>query len=98
MHPMTAPFHLSLAGLRLGAYMLETNMRIAQVVGEAMVKANPVLRRRMELAALDETPCAAKTLARPAATRLATQARRAKRKPSPPPMMPETSGTDVRLI
>ena len=41
MTPVSTPLELSAAGLRMMGYMIETNLRVAQVFGQAALETNP---------------------------------------------------------
>ncbi|MEQ9260071.1 MAG: hypothetical protein RIG84_13355 [Roseovarius sp.] len=43
MTPVTAHLYLSAKGLRMAGYLLETNLRVAQVFGQAALHNNPFL-------------------------------------------------------
>ncbi len=45
MHPVSTPFEVSAASIRLAGYMIERNLRVAQVLGKAALQSNPFMAR-----------------------------------------------------
>ena len=98
MDYMMTPLKMTLAGIRLTGYMIETQCRVAQVLGQAALKANPyrigapvVIRGAMP------NPVAAKHVAaKPAGTSAITPIKSPKRQPSAPPPMPCGKAPELR--
>lgn len=45
MDYVSVPLKVSAAGMRLAGYMIESNLRMAQAMGEAALRANPLIAR-----------------------------------------------------
>ena len=91
MQIVTLPLQLSLAGMRLTGYMIETNLRVAQVLCRAAMQAHPMAARGANASA---------SVARSNPVKSAARAKQGegkrKRQPSVPPQMPAQKGV-VRL-
>ncbi len=94
-----SPVKLSLVGLRLTGYMIETNLRIVKVLCEAAMKTNPALDT-YDAAASIKVKQQAKTGSKPKLKAKAvdkpTVAKR-KREPSMPPALPTRANGEARL-
>lgn len=90
-----APLKMTLAGIRLTGYMIETQCRVAQVLAQAALDANPY-RIRKPIAARQTT--AARTATRGSAHLKTAHShdKKAKRQPSTPPAMPCGKTTELR--
>lgn len=85
---MMTPLKMTLAGIRLTGYMIETQCRVAQVLGQAALKANPY---RIG------TPVVTRTaLVKPAGPSAITPIKSPKRQPSAPPPMPCGKAPEMR--
>ena len=95
MLPVSAPLKLSAASMRMAGYVIENNLRVAQVFGRAAFRANPFLGlpyncagrsavKAEEALATDATPPARKTAApaKPAAVKTADKKTAAKPAPA----------------
>jgi len=95
MLPVSAPLKLSAASMRMAGYVIENNLRVAQVFGRAAFRANPFLGlpyncagrsavKAEEALATDATPPARKTAApaKPAAVKTAEKKTAAKPAPA----------------
>jgi hypothetical protein len=95
MLPVSAPLKLSAASMRMAGYVIENNLRVAQVFGRAAFRANPFLGlpyncagrsavKAEEALATDATPPARKTAApaKPAAVKTAEKKTAAKPAPT----------------
>ena len=95
MLPVSAPLKLSAASMRMAGYVIENNLRVAQVFGRAAFRANPFLGlpyncagrsavKAEEALATDATPPARKTAApaKPAAVKPAEKKTAAKPAPA----------------
>ena len=94
-----SPLKLSLVGFRLTGYLIETNLRIAKVLCEAAMKANPVLdtydatasTKVKQQAKMGSKP---KLKAKPEAKSVGAKR---KREPSMPPAMTIRANGEARL-
>jgi hypothetical protein len=96
MDYMMAPLKITLAGIRLTGYMIETQCRVAQVLGQAALEASPyyraakpVVKRRAEA-----EKAGVRSPARTAPVN--PSGKKTTRQPSAPPMMPCGNIAEVR--
>jgi hypothetical protein len=89
MQIVTLPLQLSLVGVRLTGYMIETNLRVAQVLCRAAIQAHPMATRSPGYSASKPRSKPVK----PARTK--TGAGKRTRQPAVPPAMPKGGTSDV---
>lgn len=97
MQILAVPFKMSLMGFRVFEYIVETNIRVAQVFGEALLRANPVVRRQLETANASPAPSLNGSVTETAPEDSEALGKKTKRQPSLPPEMPEPASGTARL-
>jgi len=88
MTPVSAPLKMSAAGMRVAGYMIESNLRVAQVFGRAAIESNPFLTRPPIPAQAVSVPKPAKAAEKSAAPAKPTAKRKKPAAPAKPAAEP----------